>query len=102
MENLNYDFRNGAKSVIGTTAVQLTTVVLGETVFLKRGVLIKAASTNTGVVYIGHTNVTANSADLTDGMPVAAGESVTIEIDEPSKLYVIASAAGQKVYWVAA
>jgi len=63
--------------------------------------LVKAANANTGIVYVGNSDVTANTADATDGFELAAGESVMIEIDNPNKIYVFASVANQKVFWLA-
>jgi len=86
-----------SKSGIGTTAMQLTTTSTS----VKKGVVIKAASSNTGIVYIGNSSVvTAGTNDATDGFELSAGESVTIEIDNVNKLYAIGSAINQKVYWI--
>ncbi len=68
---------------------------------LTKGVQIKAPETNSGVVYVGASGVTADSADATDGFPLSPGEGLFVPVDDPSKLYVIASAAGQKVFWFA-
>jgi len=90
-------FFHGRKSNIGTTAVRLTTTSNRS----KRGVLVKAAADNTGTVYVGtSSSVTADSADSTDGFELSAGDSVVVEIDDPSNVYMIASASGQKVFWV--
>jgi hypothetical protein len=90
-------FTTGAKSSIGTTAVQITTSDI-KCVF---GVLVKAASTNTGIVYVGPKGVTAGTADATDGIELRAGEEIKIEVDNAKKVYVIGSATGQKVFWAA-
>ena len=89
--------KTGAKSSIGTTALQLTGISI-KCVF---GVLIKAASTNTGIVYAGLAGVTAGTADATDGMELEAGDAVLIEVDNADKVWVIGSAADQKVFWAA-
>lgn len=91
-------FDNGAKSSIGTTAVQLTT----SSITCGKGVVVKADASNSGFVYVGSSSsVTAGSADATDGFQIAAKEGVVVEVDNPNKIYVIGSAAGQKVYWLA-
>lgn len=91
-------FPHGAKSSVGGTAVQMTT----NTIKTTTGVIIKAATTNTGIVYVGDDSaVTANAVDGTDGFPLTAGESITLPILDASTIYLIASAAGQKVFWVA-
>jgi hypothetical protein len=95
-ELVNYDFEHGRKSSISTTAVQLTSVDFT----CRRGVLVKAAAGNSGKVYVGKSDATNDSADATDGFELSAGESVVIEVDKPNKVYVIGSAASQKVFWV--
>ena len=91
------DFKTGSKGAIGATALQLAPLS-GPRIF---GVLVKAAKDNTGIVYVGRSNVTADSAVATDGMELEAGDAVLIEVDQIQKVYVIASAAGQKVFYVA-
>lgn len=91
-------FTTGSKSAIGTSAVQ----IIATSTPAKIGVVVKAANSNTGTVYIGNsTGVTAGTTDATDGFELAGGESVTIDIDNVNKLYAIGSASGQKVYWTA-
>lgn len=89
--------RPGAKSAIGAAAVQ----ILDEHIRCVFGVLVKAAKDNSGIVYVGRHDVTAGSADATDGIELAAGDAVFIEIDNIHELYAIASAAGQKVFFIA-
>lgn len=91
-------FATGSNSSIGTSAVQ---IIVASTP-AKIGVTVKAANSNTGTVYVGNSaGVTAGTADATDGFELAGGESVVIDIDNVNKLYAIASAASQKVYWTA-
>jgi hypothetical protein len=89
-------FDHGRKSSIGTTAVPLTTI----SVHAARGVQLKAASANTGTVYVGNSDVTADSADATDGFPLAPGEGLFLPVEDPTRVYVVGSAAGQKVFFV--
>lgn len=88
---------NGAKSSIGVSALQMTTT----SIVTKKGVLIKAANGNTGIVYVGKSGLTAGMVDATDGFELGAGESVTVPVDNANKVYVIASTTAQKVYWMA-
>lgn len=90
-------FGHGSRSGIGTTAVQITST----SVATRKGVLVKAGNSNLGVVFIGNSGVTAGTVDATDGFELDAGESVIIEIDNVNKLFVIGSAVGQRVFWVA-
>jgi hypothetical protein len=90
-------FQHGRKSGVGTTAVALTTTSVTAT----KGVQLRAADANTGVVYVGKSTVTTDSADATDGYPLAAGESLFVPVDDASKIYLRATAASQKVFWFA-
>lgn len=89
-------FDHGSKSSVGTSAVQITTT----SIVAKKGVTVKAANANTGIIYVGNSDVTNGSTDATDGFELANGESIFIEIDNANKVYVIGSAASQKVFWV--
>ena len=89
-------FATGRKSSIGTTAVQITS-----STHVSRGVQIIADSTNSVKVYVGISTVTANSADGTDGFPLAAGESVVVPVSDPSLIYAIApSGSSSKVFFI--
>lgn len=91
-------FYHGAKSSIGATALQMTTLSW-ISIF---GVLVKAADDNTGKAYVGRSSgVTAGTVDATDGIELGAGDAVLIEVDSTDKIWVIGSAAGQKVFWAA-
>lgn len=67
----------------------------------ERGVLLKAAVGNGGTVYVGNSDVTAGDNVTTDGYELTAGESVFIEINNVNKIYAIASAEKQSLYYVA-
>jgi len=89
----------GAKSSIGTSAVALTST--SNPISYKVG--IRAASGNSGTVYVGLSSaVTAGSSDTTDGFPLAAGEYTELTrsaVSDTTGVYLIASGAGQKVFW---
>lgn len=86
----------GAKSSIGATALQISSTVRA----LDKGVDVKADDDNTGVVYVGAlSTITAGSADATDGFRLNPGQSVFLAIDDISKVYVIGSTTGQKVWF---
>ena len=53
-----------------------------------KGVYVRAATANTIVIYVGNDNVTAS-----DGYPLPAGEEVLIPIENPSKVFVVATPA---------
>lgn len=91
-------FSHGAKSSIGTTAVQMK----ASSVPANNGVMVKADSANSGKVYVGSSSgVTNGSSDTTDGFQLSAGDGVVITIDNANDIWLIGSAAGQKVYWIA-
>lgn len=92
-------FDHGRKSSIGTTAAQITTTSISAIM----GVTVKAARTNSVRVFIGNSDVTADSADSTDGMELGPGESCFVPVDNANKVYVIAeSGSSAKVFWVVA
>jgi len=88
---------HGSNRDIDTTAEQITSTSFA----CKFGVTVKADITNTGIIYIGNSDVTAGSTAATDGFPLSAGETLTLEVNNPNLLYAIASANNQKIYWVA-
>jgi hypothetical protein len=53
-----------------------------------RSVHVRALATNNVTVYVGGSGVSAG-----DGYPLAAGEEVEIPVDDPSKVYVVATPA---------
>lgn len=89
--------RISGRKTIGTSAVKLYTGQLKAV----EGILIKTDSSNTGTVYISdRSDVTADADDTTDGFPLAASESVVFPVRNPNELWIIGSAAGQKIWWV--
>jgi hypothetical protein len=96
----NYDakdsFLSGSVGYIGTAS----TSIIATATPLYNGVTVKAANTNSGIVYVGNIGVTAGTATSTDGFELGAGESMTIRINDLNKIYLRGSAAGQKVFWL--
>lgn len=88
-------FLSGSKSSIGASALQLTS-----TSTPCSGVYIKRSSSETGIVYVGTSTVTAGTTDATDGFPIEAGDSLFVSVDDPSKVYVIGSTTGLKVFYM--
>jgi uncharacterized protein YneR len=86
----------GRKSNITNAAERLTETNLKA----NQGVQIYAASGNSNTIYIGTSSgVTADTSDLTDGFPLAAGESILFPVRSPQDIWVIASAAGSDKLW---
>lgn len=95
ISQIHESFDHGSKTV-GTSAVQITTT----SVPVQQRVIIKSAAGNEGTIYVGNSDVTAASADATDGLELSAGESIAIEIDNANKVYAIASQASQEIFWM--
>lgn len=96
VEDLSSDFWTGSLAV-GAAAVQLLPTPLP----VQKGVQIKADAANTGIIYVGKLGVTAASADVTDGLPIAAGEGIFVPIKDVTKIYIISDTAAQESYWMA-
>jgi hypothetical protein len=92
-----HGFDHGRKSSVGTTVVQLSATSYRAT----KGVQIKADAANSSTVYVGNADLTADTADATDGFPLAAGEGLFVPVDDVNKVYVRGGASGQKVFWFA-
>ena len=56
-------------------------------------VTVKAFSTNTHILYVGLTGVTADNSNSTGGFQLSAGEAFTFGIDDVSKVYIYGTAA---------
>lgn len=54
-----------------------------------KGVRVRATTVNTIVIYVGRVGVT-----VADGYPLPAGEELTIPVEDISKVYIIATPAG--------
>jgi len=65
----------------------------------KRGFLFKADAANAGTIFIGTSSVSAASSFF--GMPLAASESLFVEITRASSFYMDATASSQKLYFLA-
>ena len=92
-------FAHGSKSSISTTAVQMITT----STRAFKGVLVKASTSNTGTIYVGSSSgVTADGGDSSSGFPLAAGESLLVPTDDASDIWLIATAAGHKIFFAVA
>tara|TARA_B100000287_G_scaffold238029_2_gene223922 strand:+ start:3318 stop:3788 length:471 start_codon:yes stop_codon:yes gene_type:complete len=68
-------------------------------IIAKRGFLFKAGSGNSGEIYIGTSAVSAASSFF--GMPLAAGESLFVEVTRASSFYMDATASSQLLHFLA-
>lgn len=81
-----------AKTGIGATAVQL----IGTSVPLAYGILIRALSSNSGTVYVG----VADDVTTATGFPLAAGDTIYLPkylVADADDVWLIGSGAGQAV-----
>jgi len=96
VNNVAAVFDHGSNSAIGVAATQFIVASVPATL----GVEVKAANDNTANVYIGNVDVTAATADATDGIELGPGESILVRIDNVNKLYGISTLASQRVFWL--
>lgn len=88
-------FRNECVNNVSGNPVQLSE---DSTFVCQRGVLVKARNGNTGTIYVGYSPALTDS---THGYELGSGESVFIEVNRVSKIYVSASTNDQGVCWIA-
>lgn len=89
-------FDHGGNSDVDNAAEQITATSM----VAKKGVTVKAHKDNTGTIYIGNSDVTAGTADATDGFPLEAGEALFLEVSNANVVYAIASVANQKLHFI--
>lgn len=82
----------------GSQDLTPSVVQLGISTALKVGVHLKAPLTNTQTIYVGSRDLLTSP---NSGFPLEPGESIFIEIDNITKLYVKASSSGQKIAYIA-
>jgi len=88
-------------TVVGLAAAQITTCPRQ----LTKGIWIKAPGTlhtaaNSDSVYVGKSNVTADSDVETGGYELAPGEELFLEVDDPSEVWVVSTAGAQDIGWI--
>lgn len=79
------------------TRVQLVNAAIVSTV---RSVLVQALSANTGVIVVGDSQVVAAAATRR-GVALTAGQSVTVDVDDLSDVWIDATVAGEGVTYLA-
>jgi hypothetical protein len=79
-----------AQVVTPGTAVALTSSQKGG-----NGILIKALTSNTGIMYVGSSTVSS-----TTGYPLSAGQEVYLEVLNLESIFVDASVGNEKVAWI--
>ena len=77
------------------TPVQLTTEYVRSV-----AVAISADSGNTGAVAVGNESVVAASGSQSDALAIlSAGDELSLEVSDPTKIWVDAATAGDAVAW---
>lgn len=71
------------------TAISITSVPI-------KSILIKAVITNTGTMYIGNSTVSSSN-----GYPLVAGESVSLDISNLNTIYIDSSVNGESITYIA-
>jgi len=68
----------------------------------KRSITLLADGANTIPVYVGDAHTAANATGANAvGFPLKADASITLEITDPSKIFLDATASGPVIYWIA-
>lgn len=91
----------GAQALSGqnTVAAAGTAEQLGSQV-IDAGLLVKALTTNTGLVYVG--NDGAGDVSSTNGYPLAAGDQIIFEhVSNLKHIWVDSAVNGEGVAWLA-
>jgi hypothetical protein len=83
-----------ARKVVTTAAtrVQLTTVPTAV-----RSLVIQAETDNTGLIAVGGSTVIALVGTTARGISLSAGQSVSLDIDNLSKIYIDSTVSGDGV-----
>ena len=60
-----------------------------------KSITIKANANNNGTVYIGDSTVTSS-----DGFPLRAGDTLSLDISNTNKIWIDASISGESISWI--
>jgi aspartate 1-decarboxylase len=85
---------NGNMQLTGAAAIAISGSVLAQ------WAIVKARSTNVGTVYVGKSDVTADTNNTTGGFPLDPGESVGVPCSNLSQIF-IRGTTGDGVAWIA-
>jgi len=65
------------------------------------GVTVRAATGNSGKIYVGNSDMTKDTAYATDGYELAAGQTIFIPVNNTKSVYIVGSVNPQQAYWIA-
>lgn len=88
-------FENGNTTLTGSTAQQ----ILG-TSTPAQWAIVRARAANAGTIYIGKSDVTADTNATTGGFPLSAGEMLGVPCNNLTEIY-IRGTSGDGVSWIA-
>ncbi len=86
------------QNTVTTTATPLQTAATGAgkgTGRCSSGLVVTALTTNTVTVYVGPSTVTT-----ANGYPLEAGKSISLDVDDPSKLYAVCASSAPVIGWL--
>jgi hypothetical protein len=67
-----------------------------------RGIQLKASTGNTAIITVGGSDVVASATVANiNGIPLAAGDTIFLEITHLSSLYAVAASGTQYLHWIA-
>lgn len=87
--------------VVGASRVQISKIMKS----LTTGLILRAPggsdpTPNTVPIWVGGSNVTANSHATTGGFPLVPGAALEINVEDSDDLYFISTAASQDLAWI--
>lgn len=86
---------NGNMQLTGATALAISSTSIP-----CQGVIVKARSANTATIYVGKSDVTADTTNTTGGYPLEPGESVGVPCRNTNEVF-IRGTSGDGVAWIA-
>lgn len=86
---------NGNMQITGSTAIQIFSASVPA-----QWAIVKARLANAGTVYVGKSDVTADTANTTGGYPLEAGEAIGVPCSNINQIY-IRGTTGDGVAWIA-
>ncbi len=87
--------KTGQASVTGSAAIMVAAPTGATAPRASSGVVIKAPAANTQIVYIGGSDVTT-----ANGYGLSAGDSVSLDIDDPSRVWAISASGTQALHFL--
>jgi len=87
---------NGVRTTTGSTAIALSSTSIP-----CQGLVVKALSANATTIWVGKSDVTADTTATTGGYPLDPGESVGVPCRDVNEVYIRGAASGLSAAWLA-